>query len=198
MCLELLSIFHRVYTYIRRMEIAMIIRLVWGCSPTHVLITNRIWPWSDVAFWRYYTRNASVRLLQSSDKTINFWTALTVDVKNLSQISKLHCKTVHLFLYYASKYWRQTTLFVLNSTACILSFSPSNIRQNHEQNMYTSSSIPDHTLYSQAQSRMTRAALRRPLDQYSLPSSCLFDILNLQISLWFSICPIFDMENERI
>ena len=83
------------------MEMAAIVGLVQGCSPTHVLIANWIWP---CAFSRYSTRNTSVWLLQSSDKMISFWTVVTIGVQNLSHISKVHCKKACLFLYHASKW----------------------------------------------------------------------------------------------
>ena len=57
-------------TNIGIMEIAEIVSLARGCSPTHI---HRKRPWSDVAFWRYPTRNTSVQKLQLCRKNNQFY-----------------------------------------------------------------------------------------------------------------------------
>ena len=104
------------YMYVGRMEIAMIVGLVQGHSPTHMCMANQMRPWSNVAF-SIFTRNISIWRLQFLDKVINFRTVLIIGVHKQSQIESglQGCLFVAL-PYRASQHWPQTTLSVLNSS----------------------------------------------------------------------------------
>ena len=113
-------------TNIGRTEIAEVADLARGCSPTHILIANRQWSRSDIAFWWYFTRNTSVRRLQFSGRMIGFLTTLTVGVQNLHQFSNVDAART---LTYSSKSWQQTSCLTVYSSVLFFRSSTSILGQ---------------------------------------------------------------------
>ena len=118
-------------SYIRKTEIATIVSLVQGRSPTHACTANRMWSlhFGDIC----QCPKTAVFGLKFRPKTAVFiWIALSKDwlfndqsldsaIQMQSQILKVGCKDAYLLLYHVSKLWLQTTLLALNSIAFIVS-----------------------------------------------------------------------------
>ena len=76
-------------------------------------VTNRMWPWSDVVFWRYLPE-----MPESEDCSFRAkWSVLTIGVQKQSQVSKVGCKDAYLLLYHASKLLIAITSLTLKSNA---------------------------------------------------------------------------------
>ena len=157
-------------TNIGRTEIATIVDLARGCSPTHIMLANRMGAWSDVAFSWYSARNTSVRKLQLSDKAINFRTALIIGVQKQSQISKVACKVAYLFSNTPPNLDRKRPR-LCSALLVFARFLNQMSDKNHRQNVSQCSSIPAwnfmHAGTIRYRSRMTHPALECPQDQSS-------------------------------
>ena len=66
--------------------------------------------------------------LQSSDKSLNFWTALAEGSQNMHQPSNVVCKTTYLS-YNVAKSRPKTSLLVVNCISPIRPFAPPIIRR---------------------------------------------------------------------